>query len=69
MPPESTLICMLLVLMQVARRLYECFCVSVYSKASMNIAHYLIAMVYYFGVGLSVLAESYGFDRTSTCSQ
>lgn len=30
----------------------------------MNIVHYVIAMSYYFGVGLSILAEANGLTNT-----
>lgn len=56
---------MALVLIQVVRRLYECSFLSVYSEAKMNIVHYLFGHSFYFGVGLSVLAEAPGFSAQS----
>ena len=55
---------LILVLVQVTRRLSECLFLSVYSKAKMNVVHYIIAMCYYFGVGLSILAEGNGLTNT-----
>lgn len=59
--PESVVLVMSLVLIQVFRRLSECTFLSVYSDAKMNIVHYLFGHSFYFGVGLSVLAEAPGF--------
>ena len=56
---------MTLVLIQVFRRLSECTFLSVYSDAKMNIVHYLFGHSFYFGVGLSVLAEAPGFASQS----
>lgn len=56
---------MTLVLIQVFRRLSECTFLSVYSEAKMNIVHYLFGHSFYFGVGLSVLAEAPGFASQS----
>jgi hypothetical protein len=46
---------------QVSRRLYECTQLSIYSDGKMNIIHYLCGFSFYFGVGLSILAEAPGF--------
>lgn len=63
--PESVVLVMTLVLIQVFRRLSECTFLSVYSDAKMNIVHYLFGHSFYFGVGLSVLAEAPGFASQS----
>lgn len=55
------MICMFLILAQVGRRLSECTFLSVYSDAKMNIVHYIFGLSFYFGVGLSVIAEAPGF--------
>lgn len=60
MPSESVLLALVLVLVQVVRRLAECIFVSVYSSAKMHLIHYVYGTLYYFGVGLSVLAEANG---------
>lgn len=59
--PESVVICMILVMGQVCRRLSECTLLSVYSNARMNVVHYIFGYLFYFGVGLSVVAEAPGF--------
>lgn len=59
--PESVIIATALLLFQVFRRLSECTLLSVYSDARMNIIHYIFGFSFYFGVGLSVLAEAPGF--------
>lgn len=66
--PESVVLVMTLVLIQVFRRLSECTFLSVYSDAKMNIVHYLFGHSFYFGVGLSVLAEAPGFASQSESS-
>lgn len=49
--------------LQVARRLYECTRLSVYaSSGRMSLLHYLCGFFFYFGVGLSLLAEAPGFS-------
>ena len=52
---------LLLLIIQVTRRLCECKMVSVYSNAQMNIIHYMFGHLFYIGVGLSMLAEAPGF--------
>lgn len=60
-PSESVFLALVLILMQVVRRLCECVFVSVYSPgAKMHLIHYIYGSLYYFGVGLSVLAEANG---------
>lgn len=59
--PESVMIAMALIIVQVSRRLCECIFLSVYSDAKMNIVHYIFGFSFYFGVGLSVLTEAPGF--------
>ena len=57
------MLAMLLILIQVMRRLVECTFLSVYSDAKMNIVHYIFGFSFYFGVGLSVVAEAVGFTE------
>lgn len=59
--PESVIIGLSLLIIQVTRRLCECIMVSVYSNAKMNIIHYMFGHLFYIGVGLSMLAEAPGF--------
>ncbi|GFR28339.1 polyprenol reductase [Trichonephila clavata] len=62
---ESVIILSILIFLQVCRRCYECFYVSIYSDAKMNIAHYIVGYTFYFGVGLSLLHDAPGFESTS----
>ncbi|RWS23674.1 polyprenol reductase-like protein [Leptotrombidium deliense] len=62
--PESVIMAMLLIIIQVTRRLSECIFLSVYSDAKMNVIHYIFGFSFYFGVGLSVLAEAPGFTNS-----
>lgn len=64
--PESVIIATTLLLIQVFRRLSECTLLSVYSDARMNVIHYIFGFSFYFGVGLSVLAEAPGFGTQSS---
>lgn len=57
------MLAMFLMLVQVSRRLFECTFLSVYSDAKMNIVHYVFGFSFYFGVGLSVVAEAAGFTE------
>ncbi|KAI1307999.1 Polyprenol reductase [Halotydeus destructor] len=59
---ESAILAMTLMLVQVTRRLVECSFLSVYSDAKMNVIHYIFGFLFYFGVGLSVIAEAPGFS-------
>lgn len=59
--PESVIIGLTLLIIQVTRRLCECKLISVYSNARMNIIHYMFGHLFYIGVGLSMLAEAPGF--------
>lgn len=52
---------LMLLIIQVTRRLCECKLISVYSDARMNIIHYMFGHLFYIGVGLSMLAEAPGF--------
>jgi hypothetical protein len=61
--PESVVVAMLLIEVQVSRRLYECTQLSVYSRdGKMALIHYLCGFSFYFGVGLSLLADAKGFN-------
>lgn len=66
--PESVIIGLSLLIIQVTRRLCECIMVSVYSDAKMNITHYMFGHMFYIGVGLSMLAEAPGFAGSSKSS-
>ena len=54
---------MALMFAQVTRRLYECTRLSIYSRTGrMALVHYLCGFCFYFGVGLSLLAEAQQFN-------
>lgn len=59
---ESVIIVSFLITLQVFRRCYECCYISVYSDSKMNIIHYIVGLTFYFGVGLSLIAEAPGFE-------
>ncbi|GIY32509.1 polyprenol reductase [Caerostris extrusa] len=61
--PESVVILSILLFLQVCRRCYECFFVSVYSDSKMNVMHYIVGFTFYFGVGLSLIHDAPGFER------
>ena len=50
------LIC-LMMLVQHSRRIYECFFVSVYSKGTMNVIHYLLGILLYSTVQLCAICD------------
>lgn len=66
--PEDVVISLLLMIMQVFRRLFECFFVSVYSDAKMSIIHYGFGLFFYVAVGISLILEAPGFLANGTVS-
>ena len=46
---------LLLLCVQVSRRLYECLYVSVFSRSRMHIVHYVLGLYFYTAVGLTAL--------------
>uniref|UniRef100_A0A8D8YDY8 Polyprenal reductase n=1 Tax=Cacopsylla melanoneura TaxID=428564 RepID=A0A8D8YDY8_9HEMI len=61
----SVFLCVFLVTLQCYRRLYETSCVSVFSNSRMNISHYIVGHLHYFGTITSILLEAPGFTRPS----
>ncbi|XP_054163761.1 polyprenol reductase-like [Oppia nitens] len=62
---ESVVLSMLLMCLQVCRRLYECTRLSVFSQdGKMAAAHYFCGFSFYLGVGLALLADAHGFPGT-----
>lgn len=57
----SSLLALFLLTMQVLRRFYETWFVSVYSNTRMNLSHYAVGFIHYFGSVTAILAESPGF--------
>ncbi|XP_013417166.1 polyprenol reductase [Lingula anatina] len=54
----GTLLCISLMLIQDLRRLYECYFISVYSKSTMNLLHFLLGFYLYITFGWTVLSEA-----------
>ena len=46
---------LLLLCVQVSRRLYECLYVSVFSNSRMHVVHYVLGLYFYTAVGLTAL--------------
>lgn len=57
----SSLLALFLLMIQVSRRFYETWFVSVYSNTRMNLSHYAVGFIHYFGSVTAILAESPGF--------
>ena len=51
----NVFVVLLLLCIQVSRRLYECLCVSVFSSSRMHIVHYVLGLYFYTTVGLTAL--------------
>lgn len=61
----SVFLCVFLITLQCYRRLYETSYISVFSDSRINISHYLIGHLHYFGTVSSILVEAPGFSRLS----
>jgi len=48
-------------MIHVSRRLYETWFVSAFSDTRMNLIHYAVAFIHYFGCVTTILVESPGF--------
>ncbi|KAG9307470.1 hypothetical protein G9A89_017300 [Geosiphon pyriformis] len=60
-PIESCFLGLILIQIQVLRRLYECFYVEKPSEdAKMHLGHYVLGITFYLGVGLAVWIEGMG---------
>jgi len=57
----SSLLALLLLMIQVSRRFYETWFVSIFSDTRMNLSHYAVGFIHYFGSVTAILAESPGF--------
>lgn len=60
--PTTSILVTILFLFHSLRRLYESICVSVYSDASMNLSHYWVGLLHYWGVITTLLANSIDFS-------
>lgn len=61
----SVFISLTLLTLQSWRRFYETFFVSVFSDSSMNVAHYAVGFIHYFGAVSAVLIEAPGLTPPS----
>jgi 3-oxo-5-alpha-steroid 4-dehydrogenase 3 len=57
----SSLLALFLLTLQAWRRFYETWFVSVFSNSQMNVSHYIVGFLHYFGSVMAILAESPGF--------
>ncbi|XP_046653659.1 polyprenol reductase-like [Daphnia pulicaria] len=62
--PELSLLAAVLFFLQTSRRLYECLCVTVFADSKMNLGHYLVGYLHYWGCATVIL--SYSADYSST---
>uniref|UniRef100_A0A7I4YYF9 Polyprenal reductase n=1 Tax=Haemonchus contortus TaxID=6289 RepID=A0A7I4YYF9_HAECO len=58
---STTILALSLVLFHVVRRLWESLCISVYSDTTMNLFHYVVGIIHYTILPLSIVCESRGF--------
>lgn len=56
------LLALTLMSFQCVRRFYETWFVSVFSEGKINLSHYLVGFVHYWGAISVILAESKGFS-------
>ncbi|XP_063222729.1 polyprenol reductase [Bacillus rossius redtenbacheri] len=61
---ESCFLALCLLTIHTWHRLYETWCVSIFSESRINIAHYVVGYLHYFGSVSAILAESPGFTNT-----
>lgn len=61
----SAAIGLVLLALQIYRRLYENLFVSVFSSGHINILHYIVGHTHYLGAVTLLLAEAPGFDGQS----
>lgn len=64
---NATSVCLAVALfcIQVWKRLYETFAISVFSETKINISHYIIGMYHYLGSFTAIIMEAPGFARSS----
>ncbi|UMM35473.1 hypothetical protein L5515_008076 [Caenorhabditis briggsae] len=58
--PSTAVLALLLITFHVARRLYETLFVSVYSDSRMNVFHYIVGIVHYIILPISIMCETQG---------
>lgn len=58
----STFVALVLIFLQIFRRFYETHFIQIFSKKSkINISHYLVGYLHYYGMILAILAHAPGF--------
>ncbi|KAK6023414.1 hypothetical protein OSTOST_10800 [Ostertagia ostertagi] len=62
---STTIIALSLVLFHVVRRLWESLCISVYSDTTMNLFHYVVGLIHYTILPLTIVCESKGIATNS----
>lgn len=61
----SAFIAVALLTLQSWRRFYETFYVSIFSSSNINVAHYAIGYIHYFGAMAAILVEAPGLTPPS----
>ena len=61
---SSAILLVAMMFIQNCRRALECIFVSVYSKSTMNIVHFLMGVILYSTFSLAVLSEAPGLHET-----
>jgi len=64
--PNSLTLVLILMTLQVFRRLYECAFINQPSSSTMNITHYIVGFAHYFCAGAGYLCEAPGFVSGSS---
>jgi len=62
----SIVLVLILLTLQVFRRLYECVCINQPSNSTMNITHYIVGFAHYFCTGVGFVCEAPGFVSGSS---
>uniref|UniRef100_A0A0N4ZIE6 Polyprenal reductase n=1 Tax=Parastrongyloides trichosuri TaxID=131310 RepID=A0A0N4ZIE6_PARTI len=67
---ETTILVLLCLIIHIGRRLYECLFVSVYSPSTIHVAHFIMGILHYTFLPLSVLSTlSFEISNTLNFSQ
>lgn len=65
----STFVALFLIFLQIFRRFYETHFIQIFSKKSkINLSHYLVGYLHYYGVILAILAHAPGFVQGTPLS-
>ncbi|BET01678.1 3-oxo-5-alpha-steroid 4-dehydrogenase [Nesidiocoris tenuis] len=55
-----------LLMIQCWRRFYETYFVSIFSPGKMDVGHYFLGLIHYFGAVTAIVIEAPGFDKTES---